>query len=212
MASHRLKRVKNWRMRHKSWIAGYQAGDLRPNDIQFLHAIVGSIGCFFLLFIIAGAYDGAVGFISPFPMLYIMLCFLIGSTVIYQSRDFSTKEMVYWGIINLTYLVIGMGFFMWEYEVAEFTIDVTKSDAKQQQASYFVLFYVLLAPSASHALTVIMRYIDRGPVGITTQFKIFGIVVVAGIALIVLCCFLFLHWIVGVACLGVFIVFLYAAA
>jgi hypothetical protein len=51
-----LKRVVDWRLRHKSWIAAMKKGDLRPNDFSFIV----SMGCailFLIILILALAID-----------------------------------------------------------------------------------------------------------------------------------------------------------
>lgn len=126
----RLMPVKDWRYKYKgSYYAAYADKALRPNDMQYINSMIGFFICFILmvLFMMAMVEDAKLGFIMCLPMFYITILFLIASTIVHQSRSFSNKELVYWILINVVYFGFGLAFFIVEYEVSEFTIDVTKS-------------------------------------------------------------------------------------
>jgi hypothetical protein len=119
-------RVSDWRLKHKSYYTAYMKGALRPNDMNYINSMLGFIICFLVLTLINMIVMGAgLGFISCQPIFYVCVLFLIATTVIYQSRPFYYKELVYWGLVNIIYLGVGILFFIYQYEVSEFTIDVT---------------------------------------------------------------------------------------
>lgn len=117
---------------HKGgWLAAYAKGDLRPNDVKLINAM---LLCFLTIIIGMGAMygvAGATGFISTLPFCYLGVCITIGSAVIYQSRTFSVKEIAAWTFIHVLYGGAGAAFFVIEYEVSEFTIDVEKKEPLQ---------------------------------------------------------------------------------
>jgi hypothetical protein len=65
--------------------------------------------------------DKPTGLVYSIPFPYISICMLIASSVIYQSRTFATKELVYWGLINGAFLICGVIYFIYEFEVKEFS-------------------------------------------------------------------------------------------
>lgn len=104
---------------------------LRPNDKQYLISMALFIVSFIVLTISSMAVmGGGIGFISCQPILYVCILFLIGSTVVYQSRQFTRVELVLWVVFNTIYLIAGLVFFIKEYEVSEFTIDISKKSEK----------------------------------------------------------------------------------
>lgn len=113
------------------WSAAYAKGDLRPNEVKLINAMLGCIGTIIIGMAAMYGVAGATGFISVLPFCYLGVCITIGSAVIYQSRTFSTKEIVFWTIIHVLYGGCGAAFFVIEYEVAEFSFDVENRDAKQ---------------------------------------------------------------------------------
>lgn len=213
IASTRLYRVTDWRLMHPGgWTAAYGKGDLRPNDVKLINSM---LLCFLAILIGMGAMygiAGGTGFISTLPFCYLGVCITIGSAVIYQSRTFTTKEIVGWTIIHLIYAGCGAAFFVIEYEVADFEIDVEKSDPKQEEASYFILFYVFLAPTVAHGLMFTLRIIDRGMEKFDRLFKVFIGIFCFGLSMMILSVFLFHHWIEGVAAIGALLLCVYAGA
>lgn len=66
--------------------------------------------------------DKPTGLVYSIPFPYVAVCMMIASSVIYQSRTFATKEVVYWALINAAYLACGLIYFMYEFEVKEFSL------------------------------------------------------------------------------------------
>jgi hypothetical protein len=114
-----------------------------------------------------------------------------------------------WGIVQVVYFISGLAYFVWEFEVSEFEYDLDKRSAAQKTASYFVLYYVLLIPTFTHALVVLLRLIDRGLDEFGKIFKAFTVVVIVGLLLMVVSVFLFINWVDGLICIGIMLVFIY---
>jgi hypothetical protein len=68
---------------------------------------------------------------------------------------------------------------------------------------------VLLIPTFTHALVVLLRLIDRGLDEFGKGFKAFTVVVLVGLVLMVVSVFLFIHWIDGLICIGVMLFLVY---
>ena len=66
--------------------------------------------------------DKPTGLVYSIPFPYVTICGLIGSAVIYQSRTFDNKEIIYWGLINLAYLICGVIYFIYEFELKEMSV------------------------------------------------------------------------------------------
>lgn len=47
---------------------------------------------------------------------------MIASAVIYQSRTFDTKELIYWGVVQALYLIIGVIYFIYAFEVKDMSL------------------------------------------------------------------------------------------
>lgn len=58
----------------------------------------------------------------------------------------------------------------------------------------------------------VLRLADRGREKFWKDFKFFIITFLVGVVLMILCCFLFVHWIDGLIFLGAMLFFLYVAA
>jgi hypothetical protein len=58
-------------------------------------------------------------------------------------------------------------------------------------ATYFLFFYVLCVPTAIHLIVCVIRIRERGFEGFLENFKYFISVVVVGLLLLVISCFLF---------------------
>lgn len=125
MATTKLKRVTDWRLKpNASWFKALRAGELRPNDEKFLVSLfIGFVLFLVLGFTLLGIGDELQGSITIWPLIYIFICVMIGSAVIYQSRKFTVMEYVIWVAVNIIYLTIGLIFFIVQYEVSEFNYD-----------------------------------------------------------------------------------------
>jgi hypothetical protein len=127
IAKSRVKRVIDWKLHHSTWTAAFVALKLRPNDMKF----IGSMGISLISFVLitlslTAQLDGMIGFVMAIPMLYLGVCFMIASSVIYQARPFVLKEIIYWTVVNVAFEVVGILFFIYEFEVSEFKIDVNE--------------------------------------------------------------------------------------
>jgi hypothetical protein len=111
IAVSKLRRVTDWQSRKISWFEAYRAGSLRPNDVKFINAAIVTVVTYLLMAVAAVIdYKGMVGFVICVPVFYVGLCFLIGSMVIYQSRRFTDAETFAWILVNLVYVVFGLGY------------------------------------------------------------------------------------------------------
>ena len=64
-------------------------------------------------------------------------------------------------------------------------------------AAYFIFFYVLCVPTAVHALVCVIRIFERGFEGFLENFKYFIAIVILGLLLLVISCFLFVSALQG---------------
>jgi len=55
-----------------------------------------------------GMMGQAAGIMVVIPAYYFTICLNLASTVIYQSRTFTVKELVLWCIINVLYILAGV--------------------------------------------------------------------------------------------------------
>lgn len=214
LSTTKLKRVTDWRIKHNNkWFAALRAGELRPNDMNFLGSIfVGFILFLVLGFVLLGIGDELQGAITIWPLLYIFICLMVGSAAIYQSRKFTGMEYAIWIAVNTIYLAIGLIFFIVHYEISEFNYDLEKRTVKEENAAIFILAYVFSIPTLAHGLICALRLADRGGVNFWRDFKFFLISFILGVVLMILCCFLFVHWIDGLIFLGAVAFMVYVAA
>jgi hypothetical protein len=111
---------------------------------------------------------GAIGIVYSFPFVYVAICTVIASSVIYQSRTFMRSEMITWAMVNGLYVAIGVFWFIWDFEISEFSFDnigekaATDAQRKQESATNFVFAYILLAPTLAHGVVFVLRVFDRG--------------------------------------------------
>ena len=182
---------------------------MRPNDQKFITAILISVIIYFIMVLAIMIHMKSIkGFIICIPVLYVGLCFLIGSTVIYQSRKFTTREIASWIIVNLIYILLGVGYFAFKFKLKEMKFFSSEKSDLKTEACTFVLFYILLTPTFIHGLMFGLRAIDRGVrEAYNGKFKGMLICFIIGTVLICLGSFLFLTWKEGVVYL-LFIVFL----
>lgn len=80
---------------------------------------------------------------------------------------------------------------------------------KEENAAQFILAYVFMVPTLAHGIICGLRIADRGTVNFWRDFKFFLISFGLGIVLMVLSCFLFVHWIDGLIFLGALLVMVY---
>lgn len=177
-----------------------------------LSVTVGTIFWIILASVLLGMVTGILGSITVWPILYIFVCLLIGSAAIYQSRSFVTLEYVLWLFITGIYLTIGIVFFIVNYEVSEFTYELENRTELQNDAAKFVLIYVFSVPTLVNGIVCALRLADRGTKDFWVQYKFFFIMLILGVLCILLCCFLFVHWIDGLIFLGAIVFLCYVAA
>ena len=204
-------RVKDWKHKYPNAFEAFKNQALRPNTQQFFNAMIVFVAGFIILVAASmGVLGAGIGFISCQPILYVCCLYLIGSTVVYQSRTFSIKELIMWIVLNVVYFVVGIVYFIVQYEVAEFTFDVTQKSAAQTQASLFVFFYVLFVPTLIHGLMAGMMFADNGVKVFKQKIaRAMVIVFLVGILLMIVSAFLFVKWVAGVAFLGAVLLMIY---
>jgi hypothetical protein len=186
---------------------------LRPNDEKFINAAIVTVVTYVLMTVAAMVdMKSLLGFIICVPVFYVGLCFLIGSTVIYQSRSFTTMETASWILVNLAYVLLGVGYGGYAFDLKDMELFSSQKSAKKTEASTFLFLYVLLAPTFIHGLMFGLRTIDRGvKEAYDGKFKGMLICFIVGLILIVVSSFLFLTWQEGVLYLF-FIAFLIYSA
>jgi hypothetical protein len=79
------------------------------------------------------------------------------------------KEIVSWSVVNAVYIIIGVIYFVYQFNLKEFSTsnigagkDASKAAKKQKSAANFLFLFVLMAPAISHGLVILMRVVDRG--------------------------------------------------
>ena len=125
IATTRLRRVKDWRLRHSSWMGAMCAGELRRNDKRLLSSL--SLSTAFTIALMATLTNDMADFLGVIiclPFVYFAVCLLVASTVIRQSRTFTCKELLWWVVVNLLYLGCGIAYFILDYDVGSFTVDL----------------------------------------------------------------------------------------
>lgn len=154
------------------------------------------------------------GIIIVLPALYVGVCFLIGSSVIYQSRSFRTTELVFWILFNVLYLVFGFAYFALLLSPKELVLFTNEYNALNFAAGTFVFYYIILPPTFIHGLMFVMKALDRGFVATWKEgmFKGFLIVFAIGIVAEVLNNFFFLTLTMGGVYLFLSILLIYGAA
>lgn len=167
-----------------------------------ISTFVGILLFLILASVLLGLEDELSGAITVWPLLYIFICILVGSASIYQSRKFTILELLVWVLVNIVYFVIGIVFFLVQYLEVDYTYDLEKRSAKQDNAAQFILAYVFFVPTLASGLICALRIADRGTTNLWKDFKFFIISFGLGVLAMILCCFLFVHWIDGLIFLG----------
>ena len=73
---------------------------MRPNDYGFINSLAISVILWIVLVIALCLYNKSIiGLVYNFPVLYIFICIIIATTVIYQGRSFTIKEILVWIVI-----------------------------------------------------------------------------------------------------------------
>lgn len=206
-----LRPVKNWEAPKQDgskigFMAAYNSGELRPNDYSFYRSLqISFLSWVGLLVGLLLASSGNLGAVACVPIIYAAACFVLANTVIYQSRSFSGKELCLWITVQLLYLTNGIAFFIMTYGkyFEKFTYDVSKRPKEQPMAARFFLFYILLAPTLAHAVVCALRLADRGVTDFWKDFKVFLIGFLLFMLFMIISVFLFVHWTVGLAFVGV---------
>jgi hypothetical protein len=217
IAQFRLKRVADWRLKHKSWIAGLKKQELRPNDLQILYALALSIISWLAMMISFFIAVGAIGIVYSFPFPYVAVCIVVASSVIYQSRSFNNVEIGLWAAVNALYLATGVFWFIYDFELSEFSLGnvgeeaETAAQIKQRSAANFVFAYVLAAPTLAHGMVFVLRVVDRGVEGMETAYKAMGGLFFGGVFLMVLATFIFVSPVDGGIFIGAVLFVIYAA-
>ena len=101
IAKSRLMRVSDWRVKKIHWTTAFSNKTLRPNDMQFIFSLLGAFVAWVIgtIIMMSTAESAAQGLVYSVPFIYVTVCVMIASAVIYQSRTFATKELVYWGVV-----------------------------------------------------------------------------------------------------------------
>ena len=79
---------------------------------------------------------------------------------------------------------------------------MSKRPPEFMDAAYFLFFYVLCVPTALHMIVCVLRILERGFEGFLENFKYFIGIVVLGLLLLVISCFLFVSAIEGAIFIG----------
>jgi hypothetical protein len=66
-------------------------------------------------------FQSLIGLVYTFPFIYVGITIIIGSSVIYQSRTFTKMELCTWGTVNVLYLALGVGWFVYDFELKDFS-------------------------------------------------------------------------------------------
>ena len=154
------------------------------------------------------------GIIIVLPAVYIGVCFLIGSSVIYQSRGLRTTELVFWISFNVLYLILGAAYFYVTLSPKELVLFLNKPNPLNFAAGTFIFYYIIVPPTFIHGLMFVLKSIDRGFIATWKEglFKGFLIVFIIGIVAEILNNFLFLTITMGVIYLFISIMLVYGAA
>ena len=94
---------------------------LRPNDMYIIYSCIGALVAWFGMAIsLFVQYQSMIGLVYTFPFVYVGATIIIGSSVIYQSRTFTKIELGIWGLVNVLYLALGVGWFVYDFELKDF--------------------------------------------------------------------------------------------
>jgi len=84
ISSTRLYRVEDWRVQKTSVVVAYFNKALRPNDYLFINSvIVWVLAVIGLAISLSSIWDDLNGLAIGVALLYLGICFLIGSSVVY---------------------------------------------------------------------------------------------------------------------------------
>lgn len=162
-------------------------------------------------------YASPIGIVYTFPFIYVGATIIIGSSVIYQSRTFTKAELAIWGSVNVIYLILGIFWFVYDYEVAEFDFAnscetaVTDAQKKQKSAANFFFLYILLAPTLAHGVVSSLRFLDVGTEGFKDKaFKLMLSLFGVGLVLMMLATFILVCWKDGIVFFAAILLILYA--
>jgi hypothetical protein len=162
-------------------------------------------------------YESIIGLVYTFPFIYIGITIVIGASVIHQSRTFNKIELSVWAILNILYLALGVGYFIYAFEFKEFSfntdckVPTTVAELKQVSAANFFFAYILLAPTVAHGVVCTLRFLDVGKEGFDAAFKGMLGLFCFGVFLMIISTFLLVCWKDGIAFIGVVLVAIYAA-
>ena len=196
IACTRLKRVPNWKLNHKTWLAAYSANALRPNDYAFIRFLMSFILSWIIFGVALSAFwKDMLGIVISMPFLYFGVCIVIGCSAIYQSRPLKSSEAISWAGINLAYLGIGLGY-MGYVRMNPFN------------EPYFALVYILIVPMVQHSLVVILR-LQQSDTKLGPVMKAFAVVALVFIVLIVIYSYICLSIATGVVLTVILVVSIY---
>ena len=114
---------------HGHWTTAYYNKALRPHDYEVINSFaVCYFTLFILMFILYGMFESnkTIAFMLIIPVYYITICLNLASSVIYQSRTFTTKELGLWIVVNFIFVGCGILYFILKYEIADFHYDTSK--------------------------------------------------------------------------------------
>lgn len=214
MACTRLKRVPDWSLRHATWMGGYCAKELRPNDYYFINSmLVAFLSLVALTLALTARWKDSYGLMVGVPILYLGLMLLVASSVVAQSRAFSGTEIIVWVLAQLGYGALGVLFFAAKFDLSDFEFTLSQErSAKMIEAAYFILFFILLVPTFIAGLTVALTVADRGSGEKLPAFlKALAAEFALGVILMLACAFLFVHWIDGAIAVACVLALVYGA-
>ena len=192
MAENRLHRVKDWR-KETNFISALLTGKLRPNDKGFIYSMAIALIAWFGLFIgltsTQAAFKG-----TAIALLYLGVSLIISSSVIYQSRALTIKELVPWILFNLIYIGVSLIYFFLSFDGAK----------SSPEGLRYIFYYILTLPTIIHGIILLIRVFTKGFEGLFNEFKMFIAIFLVGKLSMIIMSF-FINAITGGIYLSVFI-------
>ena len=94
---------------------------MRPNDYAFIYSLfLALVAWVCLLGGLLGTTSGALGAVIVIPMAYLGISYILASSVLYQSRAFTWKELIFWIIITVIYFGLSLAYFFVKFQVKNF--------------------------------------------------------------------------------------------
>ena len=94
---------------------------MRPNDYAFIHSLFWAFAAWAcLLGGLLGTTGGALGAVIAVPMAYLGISYILAASVLYQSRVFTWKELIFWIILTVIYFGLSLAYFFVKFQVKNF--------------------------------------------------------------------------------------------